>query len=320
MSNKTWMTTNVPSPPKKPDSNGSKKLTEAEKDQKRNKIKKFLADYGSPTNEPNILEKTPEPVISKAKSTREISKSQYSEFDTKPNYQPKSILLSSKQQLTSEAKSRKGLKTKSPPPSHRSKRQVEDLKVFKDQLRRNEVENMHVRNEQWLQNRENKIYNELKAKQEATETECTYRPKTNKPPKKIIGSFLDRCDFDMQKRKLNQRELFDRDQSECTFQPQIAPKSARMAEKRHEMLQRLDYITGFNTEDLDTEYILQTGDRRAGYSNFDSQPQDAAYGTVGKKILLNREYDRLDPGHDDDEESRSVVDAGRIFFFCLGCV
>lgn len=192
---------------------------------------------------------------------------------------------------------------------------MEDLKVFKEQLRRNEVENMHVRNEQWLQNRENKIYNELKMKEEANETECTYRPKTNKPPKKIIGSFLDRCHFDMQKRKLNQRELFDRDQSECTFQPQIAPKSGKMAAKRHEMLQRLDYITSFNTEDLDTEYILQSGGRRAGFSNFDTEYQDGEGGGV-KKSFLKLKYDGADAGHDDDDsESRSVVDAGRIFFF-----
>jgi hypothetical protein len=192
---------------------------------------------------------------------------------------------------------------------------VEDLKVFKEQLRRNEVENMHVRNEQWLQNRENKIYNELKMKEEANETECTYKPKTNKPPRKIIGSFLDRCQFDMQKRKLNQRELFDRDQSECTFQPQIAPKSGKMAAKRHEMLQRLDYITSFNTEDLDTEYILQSGGRRAGFSNYDTEYQDGEAGV--KKSFLKLKYDGADGGGgDDDSESRSVVDAGRIFFFC----
>lgn len=169
---------------------------------------------------------------------------------------------------------------------------------------------MHVRNEQWLQNRENKIYNELKAKEEADSASCTHRPKTNKPPKKIIGSFLDRCHFDMQKRKLNQRELFDRDQSECTFQPMIAPKSAKMAEKRNAMLKRLDYITSFNTEDLDTEYILQSGGR-AGYREFDSEPQNGERAKFGGA----RGCDGLDPGGEEGDESRSVLGDGRIFFF-----
>lgn len=54
------------------------------------------------------------------------------------------------------------------------------MAIFRSQLKNNEIDNIHVRNELWLQNRENKIYNELKLKMDEQQLDCTHKPKINK--------------------------------------------------------------------------------------------------------------------------------------------
>lgn len=180
----------------------------------------------------------------------ERSKHNESNFTDRKDYQNKSLYLSAKynksQQSISYSTSHKRIGDP-------------DIELFRNQLRNKEIDNIHVRNEVWLQNRENKIINDLKQKDDKQENSCTFIPKTNqKKSKKVNGTFLERREFDMQKRNINKRELSQKSYNECTFKPKIDTKSLKMAEKRHEMLKKLDHITGLNNTELneyDTEEI-----------------------------------------------------------------
>ena len=180
----------------------------------------------------------------------ERSKHSESNLTDRKDYQNKSLYLSAKynksQQSISYSTSHKRIGDP-------------DIELFRNQLRNKEIDNIHVRNEVWLQNRENKIINDLKQKDDKQENSCTFVPKTNqKKSKKVHGTFLERREFDMQKRNINKRDLSQKSYNECTFKPKIDTKSLKMAEKRHEMLKKLDHITGHNNTELneyDTEEI-----------------------------------------------------------------
>ena len=74
------------------------------------------------------------------------------------------------------------------------------------------------------------------------------------------------------------------------------------------MLERLDYITSFNTEDVDTEYMLQSDNKQFVDSNYNTENL-----TGNKKSFLKMKYEDFNE-HDDYSESKSFVDVGKIFF------
>lgn len=168
----------------------------------------------------------------------------------------------------------------------KSKKQKEDLKSFRKN-RDLDIDNIHTRNYQWVNNREAKLYDEMNKKIEDIEKKCSHQPHTNKQinEKKVHGSFQDRVDFDKERRKWNHRENRERVYSTCTFKPKTNDNSSVIIQKRHEMLKKLDdltqfeskykyentdtgFLTNLETEEVETiGYTIQKKHKRRHYTN-----------------------------------------------------
>lgn len=218
-------------------------------------------------------------------------KNSQNNFTERKNYENKSLYLSAKYN-----KSEKNICYST---SHKRIGDP-DIELFRNQLRNNEIDNIHIRNEQWVQNRETKLYNELKQKNESQEAACSFVPKTNKKAtKKIPGTFLERREFDIQKRKVNKTDLIEKSYSSCTFKPKIDPKSQKMAVKRHEMLAKLDYITSLNNDNSDykMEVVPMTENRHCA----DHYPQESNHKSYVQlkpnDLISESDYDKEKSEH-----------------------